>query len=175
MNMPYKGAICKRLNRNSSSRVDPVARAAGVPTKLASCANCRKQFQPLRRTAKFCGDSCRQAAHRGRSYRDKCDFPSLPDAAGGSVREKPTAGHFSENAPLALQKTSAATKTCDRPILGRGWQAPRDIIDALLPSGITQLQPGVLVRWAIRADGLQSGPASRSSAGGRCTYHSGRI
>jgi len=52
----------KRSTQRRKERRD--AERAQLPA--AVCSHCQKSFRPLRKDAKFCSDSCRQAAYRER-------------------------------------------------------------------------------------------------------------
>jgi hypothetical protein len=114
------------------------------------CTNCGKQFKPLRRSAKFCTDACRQAAHRGRSYRNKRGFSTRPDSRYRRTQINAPAAGFFENPQLALQntheKTKASGQAISTEIRGRGWQAPSRVIEAHFPAGAEM----------VSADGVRS-------------------
>ena len=44
----------------------PISRGNGEPPALPTCRQCRQPYAPLRATARFCSNACRQKAHRDR-------------------------------------------------------------------------------------------------------------
>ena len=52
---------------------------------VVTCTHCGTEFRPLRRSARFCGPTCRVAAHRGRGV---CNATTATAAAAGAKNGK---------------------------------------------------------------------------------------
>jgi hypothetical protein len=52
-------------------------REMSLPPKI-ECEVCKKKFQPIRRSAKCCGDACRQQKRRNKLYAAGLKFDGTP-------------------------------------------------------------------------------------------------
>jgi hypothetical protein len=121
----YRGAITRdikvirtgRLKKGPDLVAPPAARARRATLSSqwvmsGTCSHCGGEFKPLRRSARFCGSTCRVAAHR----RMGCNAKQPPEKAAEASRALqngsgvPPARADSKNAPAPMNYLSVTRR-----------------------------------------------------------------
>jgi hypothetical protein len=84
---------------------------------MTACSHCGVEFEPQRRTARFCGPTCRVAAHR----KSECNANSAADSGTGATRTSQNASRVS---PARSGQINAPTAT--KPLSVTGWRIVPD-------------------------------------------------
>jgi hypothetical protein len=84
---------------------------------MTACSHCGVEFKPRRRTARFCGPTCRVAAHR----KTECNANSAADSGIGATRNSQNGSRVSSARPGQIN-----APTVTKPLSVTGWRIVPD-------------------------------------------------
>ena len=135
--------------RHSAGPIFHAHGSAPVSSRVSLCAQCGKPYRPQRSDSRFCSDTCRQRAHRGRLAVTKRDVP-----ARDTESARPT-GHArrASSRPRADQATTGRRHAPGllTPTACRPTRRLTEMSECLVSQRLRREGATVAAAWQLRA------------------------